>query len=196
MAGGNVLSVSTSVDADGRHIVGPNNYLPAGTRVGSTDYAIAHATLLDQSGNALLYAVDMDTGVGVAYRMGMALLVAASGGPAVVTGDATSGLDVDVTRLPYTSALTPTHTAVTAISTSGGLLTSNANRKYAFLQNIGSVDVFIKLASSAAVANQGICLKANGGFHEIGIAFGNLYTGTITCITASGSAVVLVTEEV
>lgn len=103
--------------------------------------------------------------------------------------------DVDVTSLPYTAALTMTHTVGSATTSSSAMLAANANRKYALLQNIGSVDVYIKIAATA-VASQGILLAANGGSFELGQAYGNLATGAINGITASGSASVLATEGV
>ena len=43
---------------------------------------------------------DLDSGAGTDNHEVFAIGVAASGGHAVITGDATNGLDVDVTRLP------------------------------------------------------------------------------------------------
>jgi hypothetical protein len=189
---GNILSDNTSVDAGGRHVVGPANYLPAGTRVGSTDYALTHVLLVDAANNALVVAVDLDSGGGTANRMGTAILVPASGGPAVVPGDATNGLKVQTAA---SAVVTPTHTAPSATTTTSALLATNANRRYALLQNIGSVDVFVKIGASA-VASQGIRLVSGGGYYEMSGAFGNLMTGAINGITASGTATVLVTEGV
>src|SRR4051812_10015435 len=83
-------------DANNRRFAGPEGYLPKGTRVGSTDYAVAHVLLVDASDNPLVVAVDLDSGAGTANRMGVALLVPASGGPVVVPGDATNGLKVQL----------------------------------------------------------------------------------------------------
>ncbi|OQW34860.1 MAG: hypothetical protein A4E20_01400 [Nitrospira sp. SG-bin2] len=43
---------------------------------------------------------DMDSGAGTSNAQAIGIAVAASGGPALITGDAANGLDVDVTRLP------------------------------------------------------------------------------------------------
>lgn len=93
------------------------------------------------------------------------------------------------------SPITYTHTQPTATNTTGAMLASNTARRYALLQNIGTVDVDIKIGA-AAVASQGIRLTANGGSFEMGAVFGNLSTAAINGITASGTAVVLVTEGV
>jgi hypothetical protein len=88
---------------------------------------------------------------------------------------------------------TPAHTAPTATNTTSAMLAAAATRKAALLINIGSVDVFINLGA-AAVANTGILLQANGGSFSMSDMLGNLDTAAINGITASGSAVVLVTQ--
>lgn len=92
-------------------------------------------------------------------------------------------------------ALTMTHTTGSASNSTAAMLASNANRKYALLQNDGAVDVYIKIGA-AGVANQGIRLTPNGGSFEMSMAMGNLATGAINGITVSGSATVLVCEGV
>ncbi len=47
-----------------------------------------------------LATFDLDSGAGTVNVQGIAIAVAASGGPAAITGDVANGLDVDVTRLP------------------------------------------------------------------------------------------------
>lgn len=90
-------------------------------------------------------------------------------------------------------AVTPTHSVVTATTTSGALLASNASRKSAILTNIGIVDVFIKL-NATAVASQGILLQAYGGTYVVAPLYNNFTTTAINGITASSTAVVLITE--
>jgi hypothetical protein len=94
---------------------------------------------------------------------------------------------------PFSAAITPSHTTATATNSSSDMLASNSSRKYALLQNDGAVDVYIKIGATA-VASQGIRLASNGGSYEMSAAFGNLMTGAVRGITASGSAVVLVLE--
>lgn len=116
-----------------------------------------------------------------------------------------NGEDADIVLLvdatgavvgPAASAvLTMTHTTATATVTTSEMLATSASRKYALIQNIGTVDVDIKIGA-AAVASQGIRLLANGGSYEMSVAQGNLATGAINGITASGSATVLVTQGV
>lgn len=129
------LSRVLSKDPNGAKFSGPgvgtDNWLPAGTRVGSTDYAIAHVLLVDASNNPL---VTVAVGGGAAHdaavagnpillggyasatapsdvsangdavrawllRNGAQATVLTAAG-ALIGGDATNGLDVDVTRLP------------------------------------------------------------------------------------------------
>ena len=86
-----------------------------------------------------------------------------------------------------------THSTASMSASSGAVLAANTNRRYALIQNDGAVDVYIKIGATA-VANQGIRVAANGGFFEIGPAFGNLTHLAINGITASGTATMLVTE--
>lgn len=88
---------------------------------------------------------------------------------------------------------TPVHTTASATASNGALLAANAGRRCALIQNDGSVDVYVKIGATA-VANQGIRIPANGGALTISPALGNLSTLVVNGITASGSAVVLVTE--
>ena len=117
-------------------------------------------------------------------NLNTSLLAVESGGN--LTSIATSQASI-------TGVKTLAHTTATATTTSSAMLASNSNRKYAFLQNIGTVDVYIKV-NATAVASQGILLPAGGGFYEMSMAAGNLDTRAINGITASGSATVLATE--
>lgn len=54
------------------------------------------------------FAPDLDTGAGSSPTLSSGIAVAASGGPAVVPGDTTNGLDVDVTRVQGSVAVTGT----------------------------------------------------------------------------------------
>ena len=108
-------------------------------------------------------------------------------------GQKTAANSTSVVLASDQGTVTMAHTTATATGTTSAMLASNANRKYALLQNDGSVDVYIKL-NAAAVASQGIRLLANGGSYEMSLAFGNLDTRAVNGITASGSAVVLVVE--
>jgi hypothetical protein len=141
---------------------------------------------------------------------------------ALIGGDATNGLDVDVTRLPALVAgtaivgkvgidqttpgttnavqvtqasLTMTHSNFTVNTTSATILVLNANRKYARLQNDGATTIYLNFGATA-VAGQGIRLEANGGVYELSAAHGNLTTGGIRAIVASGTSSILVTEGV
>lgn len=129
------LSGALPQDVNGLRFAGPAGLLPSGTQVGATDYAIQHVTLYDAAGNALLYAVDLDSGAGIAYRVGMALLVPASGGPAVVPGDGTNGLMVQQTASVLPAGGTPTAGSTTLNLTTVTQLAANQPCKSVLVQS-------------------------------------------------------------
>ena len=88
---------------------------------------------------------------------------------------------------------TATHSQPTIGATTTVALAANAARLYALLVNDSNEDVYIKLGA-AAVLNQGIRLNAGGGSYELNRRVGNLHTGAINAICASGGKVLLVTE--
>ena len=90
---------------------------------------------------------------------------------------------------------TPTHTAPSIGATTTEALASNANRLYALFINDSNEVIYLKLGA-AAVLNQGIRLNANGGSYEMSKLLGNLYTGAINGICASGGKTLLVLEGV
>ena len=87
------------------------------------------------------------------------------------------------------------HTTASMTATSAAVLAANGAREYALIVNDGSVVCYLNLGSTA-VANTGIRVNANGGSYEIGRNWGNLYTGAINGILASGTATLIVTEGV
>ena len=100
-----------------------------------------------------------------------------------------------VVRIENTVVTTPTHTVVTVGATTTAALAANTSRIHALLINDSDEAVYIKLGA-AAVLNAGIRLNANGGSYEMSEAAGNLYTGAINAICASGSKKLLITEGV
>ena len=90
---------------------------------------------------------------------------------------------------------TPTHTAPSIGTTSTIALASNAGRLYALLINDSDETIYLKLGV-AAVVNEGIRLNANGGSYEMSKKLGNLYTGAINAICASGGKKLLILEGV
>ncbi len=92
-------------------------------------------------------------------------------------------------------SITPTFTVVNSSTASGAVLAANTARRYALIVNDSDTNIYLKVGS-AAVANQGIRLNANGGSYEM-IAGINLMTGAINSIHAgTGNKVLLVTEGV
>ena len=92
-------------------------------------------------------------------------------------------------------SLAMAHTTASMTATSAAVLAANGAREYALFVNDGSAVCYLNLGSTA-VASEGIRINANGGSYEISRNWGNLYTGAINGITASGTAKVLITEGV
>lgn len=115
---------------------------------------------------------------------------------AAVTSPTGQGTVISLLKGLLPSTVTaPTHTAPTIGNTTTTALAANASRVYALLVNDSDEVIYIKLGA-AAVLNQGIRLNASGGSYEMSRQVGNLYTGAINAICASGSKKLLVTEGV
>lgn len=136
------LTTALSQDSQGLFFAGPANYLPAGTRVGSTDYAIGHILLVDSNNNPLVMAVDMDSGAGTVNRIGVGLMIPGSGGPTLVGGDSTLGLSVRMlggagTPAKYEDSATGDQDigmSVMAVRRATPVNSSGADGDYEFLQ--------------------------------------------------------------
>ena len=85
------------------------------------------------------------------------------------------------------------HTTASMTTTSAAVLATNGAREYALIVNDGSSACYLNLGSTA-VASEGIRVNANGGSYEMSRNWGNLYTGAINGILASGTATLIVTE--
>ena len=92
-------------------------------------------------------------------------------------------------------SLAMAHTTASMTATSAAVLATNGGREYALIVNDGSVACYLNLGSTA-VASEGIRVNANGGSYEMSRNWGNLYTGAINGILASGTATLIVTEGV
>jgi len=90
-------------------------------------------------------------------------------------------------------AITITHTQPSIAATTTVALVANTSRRYALLENDSDEIIYIKIGA-VAVLNQGIRLNASGGSYEMSAEIGNLNTGAINAICASGSKVLLVVE--
>jgi hypothetical protein len=76
-------------------------------------------------------------------------------------------------------------------TTSSTVLAANPNRNYLVLTNTGVNDVSLN-CFGAAIAGQGIILKANGGYYESHQL--NLTKLAFTGITASGTSTIAIFE--
>jgi hypothetical protein len=87
------------------------------------------------------------------------------------------------------------HAAEAVGTASTDVLAEDAARCYALLINDSDTDIYLKLDGSAAAVNEGIVVKAEGGYYEMSGAFGNLTTAKITAIHGgSGTKRLLVTS--
>ena len=145
-------------DSGGHYLAGPfdpstkNGRAWRGSNI-DADLADANVVLFDAGGNPLLVAVDLDSGAGTAYRAGVALLVPASGGPAVVPGDATNGLKVQQTASVLPAGGTPTAGSTTLNLTTLTQLAANQPCKMVLVQSrdTNSVSSIILGTASAQV---------------------------------------------
>jgi hypothetical protein len=155
---------------------------------------------------------DMDTGGGAQHVLGVGIRGEASGGSVAIEGTTANGLEVDVTRVQGTVAVTqsgtwtvqPGNTANTtawlvkelraatatlsntaASASSVTVLSSNANRLGATIVNDSTVATRCKFGATASSTSY--TYKIDGG-GVLEVPFG--YTGVIDCIwdSASGNA--------
>jgi hypothetical protein len=97
-----------------------------------------------------------------------------------------------VTSAPGDGAITAAgDTPVSVGSSTTAVLPANGNRVYALFVNDSDEVIYLR-RGAAAVLNQGIRLNASGGSYEMSGKFGNLYTGAINAICASGGKNLLV----
>jgi hypothetical protein len=102
-------------------------------------------------------------------------------------GDATNGLDVDVTRTP--TSTTSTRTSVAAATSTTTVLAANANRLTALFYNNSSDNLFLALGSGATTTNFTVRISKDG-FWELPLK----YTGIITGVWSGTNGAVRVTE--
>ncbi len=191
------ITVALPADNGGRYFAGPNGKMFAGTDTsGDANYAAAHTRLVAVDGTTPLLpdvTTPTDALTNTALSRLMAYLMGFDGSTwRRLRTDATYGLAVDVKRAaPALSAVV--HTAVSVSTSSTVINGALATRRWLLVINDGTVPVYLKVEATAVV-NQGIRLAPNGGSLEISDALGNLFTGGLRGIVASGAATVLVSE--
>lgn len=79
----------------------------------------------------------------------------------------------------------PAHSTVDLGTASAQVLAANGARSYALIQNLSSVNVFLRLGETA-VTNEGIRLGP-GGSYEISSHNKNLFHGAVNGLAESGS---------
>ena len=98
VAGVKFQRVKLALGADGAHDGDVSSSTPMPTN--PSDRAARDCGKVDIANLDTLPTFDLDSGAGTSNGQGIAIAVAASGGPVAITGDTENGLDVDVTRLP------------------------------------------------------------------------------------------------
>ncbi len=88
-----------------------------------------------------------------------------------------------------------THSAVSVGTTTTAVLAANGARLWALIENDSDETIYIKIGAEA-VMNEGIGINASGSSFEMGGKLGNLNSGAINGICATGGKLVLVTEGV
>ena len=92
-----------------------------------------------------------------------------------------------------TGTVTPTtQTQVSVGNTTTLVLAANGNRQYASFKNVSDTQISLKVGA-AAVVEDAIVLES-GESYEMSEAIGNLVTGAVNGITASGTKVMAVYE--
>lgn len=137
---------------------------------------------------------DLDSGAGTDTVKVQGIAVAASGGHAVITGDTTNGLDVDVTRVSGTVTVDASGSAV-PVTDNGGTLSID--------DGAGSITVDGTVTANAGTGNfnvnlqdgSGTDITSTGGALDVNIASGassgTQYTEGDTDATITGTAMML-----
>ena len=86
----------------------------------------------------------------------------------------------------------PTDVAVATTSTT--VLAADTTRNYALFVNNSDTAMRLSLDGTAATATDGLLLRANGGYYEMGPAWGNLTTAAVYAIhSGTGTKTLVVT---
>lgn len=86
------------------------------------------------------------------------------------------------------------HTLFVSTGASQDCMSPNARAVYRCFQNDSDTVMYLRWDGSAAAANIGVRLNANGGSYEMSKKQGNMFYGTVKCFCASASKNYLVTE--
>lgn len=124
---------------------------------------------------------------GTKHAQGVKLLSGTANAADVIPGDATNGLDVDVTRLPKSGTATLSNVAGSASSVT--LLSAAAGRLGATIVNDSTAVLYVKFGTTASSTSYTVKLVADA-YYEV--PFG--YTGRIDGIWASATGNARVTE--
>lgn len=121
------ITVAVPTDVNGRKYAGVQRKLMAGTQVGSTDYAAAHALLVAADGStALIVASNADAVSNTQNQVPTSARLQTYNGSTWdrARGDTTNGLDVDVTRTALPTGGTPVPLTKSLTTTVAGAFSS------------------------------------------------------------------------
>ena len=83
--------------------------------------------------------------------------------------------------------------SITVGNTTTAVIAANTDRVYALIVNDSAEEIYLAFGESA-VMNTGVRINPNGGAYEMSAAFGNLYTGAINGICATGGMIACTVE--
>lgn len=139
--------------------------------------------------------VATDTIGGVDYQV-VKIAAGGAGTATQLTGDASNGLDVDVTRVTGTVTVSQTQpataavTRVTASVSTGQLLAANTARRGATFYNESTAILYLKWGTTASTTSYTVQIPA-AGYYELPQY---IYTGRVDGIWSAANGAVQVTE--
>jgi hypothetical protein len=188
------LSGALSADVNGRYFVGPAGYQPKGTRVGSTDFAVAHALLVAADGTTALLPSPQAIVDGFSNPTTSAIQALPShwngGSWDRSRGDGSNGLWVNVTKLP--TVATSTDAGVNSAATSQQILAANGARRGLLLTNTDANDAYLYYGTTATLTKFSVKIPA-GAYWEMPLP---IYTGRIDVIWAADGSGALIGSEI
>lgn len=154
--------------------------------------------LSDGSAFQSIAEIDTDTTTATLNKAAFGLIVAGSGGPVAITGDAANGLDVDVTRITgtVTVAGTVTANAGTNLNTSALALDATLTGQQV-VDNAGFTDgttklamagyIFDEVAGTALTENDAAAARVNANRAVVGAIEDGATRGRYATVTASNA---------
>lgn len=203
------LTVNLNRDAGNRRFNGPNGKIFAGTNTADADYAAAHVLLVKADGTTpLVVASNADAVSNTQDQVPTSARLQGYNGTTWdrLRSDTTNGLDVDVTRVSGSVAVTnagtfavqesgtvatSTNVSLASSATSAQLLAANASRKGLLLTNTDANAVYLYYGTTAIATKFTVTIPA-GAYWEMPRP---IYTGRIDALWAADGAGSLIGSE-